>query len=172
MQAALKLEPLSPIINSDFCELLYTEEKFVAAISQCRKTLEMDPDYLPVRGPLEYSYLAQNEFGEAAQISIEGALKSGRHPEWPAQLRSAYHSGGIKALLDVELKHQMEIRADVLQLATAQLRLGRKEDAMQTVLAGYRARDFFLPWVACRPDFAPLRSDARFLTVLRAMGLS
>lgn len=171
MEAALKLDPLSSIVNADLCELLFDEQRFGAAVEQCKKTIDMDPDFIPPRGPLEEAYLAEGKYDQAAAVSIESALKSGQHSDWPRQLRAAFQTSGIRGLMQVELQHFVEAKNAPFFIARDQLKLGENEEALQTVINGYQSRDFFLPFIACNPEFAPLRSDPRFLDILRRIGL-
>lgn len=175
MQTALKLDPLSPVINSDLCELLHNEEQFDAAIAQCEKTIDMDPDFLPARGPLEAIYLAEKKYALAADTAIEEALKTGHDSSFPQQLRTSFQTLGIRGLLQAELEHfekNSAAGASPLFVALGQIRLGDKEEAMQTLVKLYQSHDFFLPWIACEPEFTPLRSDPRFVDIVRRMGLS
>jgi Tfp pilus assembly protein PilF len=172
MATALKFDPQSSIINADFCDLLFDEQHFDATIDQCQKTLAADPDFLPARYPLAAAYLAEAKYDKAAEILIQIVLKLGEFPEWPDQLRTAFQASGIRGLFQADLRNLVANGAPSFLIAQDQLRLGQKEEALQTIMDGYRTRDFFLPYIACNPEFAPLRSDPRFMDVLHRMGLS
>lgn len=172
MKMALDLDPHSPIINTDSCSLLYVERQFDAAIDQCLKTISIDTDFIPVRGMLASVYLAKGDYDKAVETSITNALKVGAYPELPSQLRAAYQKSGIRGFLEVDLQHRIEVEGTEFETAVDQLRLGRREEAIQTILHAYHSRDFFLPYIACSPVLEPLRSDPRFMDVVRSMGLS
>ena len=49
--------------------------------------------------------------------------------------------------------------------------LGDKELAFRCLEKAYQKHDFFLPWIKVDPWMDPLRSDARFKSFLRRVGL-
>src|SRR6478752_912242 len=55
---AIELDPLSPIINADLGQVLYTARRYDEAIAQLRKTLEIDPTF----------YYAHYNLGMALQL--------------------------------------------------------------------------------------------------------
>lgn len=173
MEAALREDPQSPIVNSDLCELLFFRQQYDAAIDQCGKTRDIDPDFVLVFGPLEAAYLAEKNYPAAADVAVRKALKRGEDPQFPNQLRTAFRGSGIRGLLRVEAQ-QLTQSSDppAYFVARAELRLGKKERAVQMLLRAFHDRDFFLPYLACDPEFAPLRSDPRVQDILHRLGLS
>ena len=49
--------------------------------------------------------------------------------------------------------------------------LGEKDEAFNCLEKAYQAHDFFLPYLKVYPNMDPLRSDARFVELLRRIGL-
>jgi serine/threonine-protein kinase len=65
MQKALELDPLNLSLNTDSCKVFYTTRQFDKAIAQCRRVLELDPDFAPGHARLSAAYTAKKMYPEA-----------------------------------------------------------------------------------------------------------
>jgi serine/threonine-protein kinase len=65
---AAKLEPLSPLVLSDYGRTLYRARRFQEAVAQFRRALDLDPDFVPALVRLADTYVllaARRELSEA-----------------------------------------------------------------------------------------------------------
>ena len=65
IQYAYELDPLSRVINLNRARILHFARQYDKAISRCRKTIEMFPDYLIAHRRLGMSYAENGNFQEA-----------------------------------------------------------------------------------------------------------
>ena len=61
---------------------------------------------------------------------------------------------------------------DPYYIAIVYLGLGEQEQTFAWLDRAYEERSFLLPWLKVEPKFDRLRSDPRFLSQLRRVGLS
>jgi len=172
MRRALELDRVSPVINSDLCELLYSERNYSAAAVQCRKTIDLDPDFVASYARLESIYFMQGQFDLAAATAIERTLKEGHDSQTPGMLRDAYARSGIRGLTQIELDVRLKWTPQPgYTAARYYAKLGENDRALQALLSSYQAHDFFLPYVKSDPLFDPIRSDPRYIELLKKIGL-
>ena len=168
MARALALQPLSPLVNADSGQLLLTLGEYQHAAEQCRRTLDLDPDFQPVRGYLRDTYLELNLTDDALENQITGVPD----PQFKILLRKSYQSSGMrgvwKALIEDQLKSARPFSYD---LARWYALLGDRDQAFYWLEQEYQTRRFFLVFVKMEPAFASLGSDPRYTNLLRRVGL-
>jgi len=173
MRKAENLDPLSLIINSDLAELLLIAHSYDESLRQSRKTLEMDPNFALAHNQLGQAYL-QKQMYDPAIAELEKAVQlSAGSPTCEANLARAYAasgsgSGAEKLLSDLK-KRSNPSASLASEIAMIYAALGNRDQAMNWLEKGYEER--FNPGVLLRPGFDPLRSDPRFETLVRRIGL-
>jgi tetratricopeptide (TPR) repeat protein len=65
VERARELDPLSPVINSDFALYLHFAARHDEAIAQCNRILELDPDFFPTHLYLGMTYCHTGEYKKA-----------------------------------------------------------------------------------------------------------
>jgi TolB-like protein/Tfp pilus assembly protein PilF len=173
MKKAENLDPLSLIINADLAELLVLAHLSDESIEQSRKTIEMDSSFALAHNQLAQAYL-QKHLNEEAVAELQKALQlSGSSPTVMANLARAYVASGkrseaLKLLNDLK-KRSNSTYSHGSEIAVIYAALGDTDQAMIWLAKGYEER--FNPGVLLRPGFDPLRSDPRFQTLIRSIGL-
>jgi TolB-like protein/Tfp pilus assembly protein PilF len=163
---ALKLDPLSPIINADFAWTYFCARRFDKAERQARKTLEIDPQFF-----LAHYYLGQvlqfkGHFGEAI-AEFQKAVDLNGDPDSLGMLGQAYARNGQKdEAQKVLLRLNEEAKSRyVAPYATAlvYLGLGEKERALDELERAYQRGDTnYLFVVRVDPMLDDLRGHPRF----------
>lgn len=169
------LEPLYAVRTQALAILYYYRRDFDNAVAQMRHALELSPGFPAAHYGLGRIYSAMGRQDAAAE-QIELALKSGRISAYLVELARIYAVSGDAARVGrllTELSDRERqgdpISADRLgYLAASQ---GRVDDAFGILEAARDRRSPNLLWLAVDPRVDSLRSDARFPTLLRSIGL-
>src|SRR5437773_12262682 len=144
----------------------YYPRHYDEAITQLRKTLEMDPGYYYAHVDLGQVLAAKRAFGEAIS-EYQKARALNDDPFVLALLGHAYASSGNKAeglkILDQlkELSKQRYVAA--YNFAIVYLGLGDKEEALRWLQKSYQDRaGYDIATIKVDPFLDPLRGDPRF----------
>ncbi len=173
MRKAESLDPLSLVINADLAELLALAHSYDESILQSRKTIEMDPNFGLAHNHLGQAYLQKQMYGEAIAELQKAVQLSGGGPTCMANLARAEAASGKRSeagkLLGDLKKRSSPGYSHGSEIAVIYAALGDSDQAMNWLEKGYEER--FNPGVLLRPGFDPLRSDPRFLDLVRRIGL-
>jgi tetratricopeptide (TPR) repeat protein len=172
---AQQLDPLSLIINTNVGSMLSYAGRHDEAIEQIRKTLEMDPNFIPGHWYLGMSYTYKAMYPEAIAEFQKALELSGASPGVLGLLGNAYALAGNRenahrALADL---HELSKRHYVAPINTALIYtgLGDKERAFEWLEKALEDRSRLVIFLKVEPEYDPLRSDPRFTNLLRRIGL-
>ena len=167
MHRALELDPLSPIMNTDMGWVLYAAGRYDEAIEQLKKTLEMDPDYCAAHWTLGKVYEARGMYQEA--ITEFGNQKD------TALLGHALAISGRKGeavkILDGLTRPDADSNTPKLSIACLYWGLGDAAHGEQWLERAFEERDHRLVYLKFDPTTPDLRSDQRFLSFVKRVGL-
>jgi eukaryotic-like serine/threonine-protein kinase len=177
----LESDPLSLIINAELGFAYYWAREYDQAITQYRKTLDMDPNFVFASLAIAQAYQQntkaneQEMYGKAlAELTRARPIAQG----WPfidGELACVYARLGMRkealTILD-ELKDRTARGwVDPLILAFVYTDLGDKDQAFAWLDKAYEERATWIIWLGVEPKFDSLRSDQRFAELLRRIGL-
>jgi serine/threonine-protein kinase len=172
---AKKLDPLSVPINTDQAYMLYYYGKADEALKAVRAALEMNPKF-----PLAYFWLGRIYASQGRYPEAEKALQQiGPLRTWTpamAVLGFLYAKEGKRKEAEgvlaefAELEHQGRYPSSYA-IAVIYVGLGDRERAFQSLDAAYEERSHWLVWLKRDPRWNEIRSDARFQTLVRKVGL-
>jgi tetratricopeptide (TPR) repeat protein len=174
LQKAGNLDPLSLIISTDLAEELLIARRYDEASKQIRKTINMDPFFALAHYVLGEVFL-QTQMNTEAVAEFQKAIDlSPGSAAFTANLAYAYAVSGkrdnaINVLNGLKNGSQYA-SSDLPEIALIYVGLGEKDQAMAWLEKAFAER--FNPGVLMRPAFDPLRSDPRFETLIRRVGLS
>jgi hypothetical protein len=138
--------------------------------------LTMDPNFVLAHLDLGDGYAGKSMYSEAVAEWEKFGIMSGQNPEELATLKEAFLKSGIDGYRRKQLE-QLEQRTNehrhVFASNVAELHalLGNREQALAWLYKAYEERDFTLILLKVRPGYDSLRSDPRFIALLRNMGL-
>jgi tetratricopeptide (TPR) repeat protein len=183
MKKALELDPFSPPLNNYMGMAYLFAGDYEKSLAQFERTIDLAPTF-----PIAHYFFAGllEEMGNYERAIAEGEkgdLLSGSSPEEAeadaARSRKALQTGGVKAYWQLQLRMRLEAYRHsrpgyptALHIAALYARIGDKENALRWLEKSYENREGqSLTLVRSMPSFRDLRSDPRFLDLLRRMGL-
>ncbi len=174
MKKALTLDPLSYSINTGIGHVLYLSRQYDLAIDQYRKVVESDPEFVPARLWFGRPYLQKGMFKEAIEQVEEAVRLSHETTVSLATLAQAFAAAGriadAKKLLDKLLTRGTQQYVPSYWIALVYTSMGKKDEAMKYLERAFLERSSWLVWANVEPRFDPLRSDARFASLLARIG--
>jgi TolB-like protein/Tfp pilus assembly protein PilF len=173
MRRAQELEPLSLIINTNLGWAFYYARQYDQAIEQYKRTLEMDADFANARLRLGEAYEQKGMYEDAATEYQKAVTLSRWNQRMVGSLGHAYAASQKKdeaRKVVQELKENSKVRyVSPITIALVYVSLGQKDEALAWLERGYEERESGM--MLRNPQFDSLRSDPRFDTLMRKIGL-
>ncbi len=169
IRKALDLDPLSAHINWHVGKIYFLARNYDLAISQCQKSLEMNPKFMPALGLLRRIYQSQ---GDAEKTIAEIDRLWGRSLLEIVALKRAYEKSGWQAIWQKQLDWAKEEEMPPLRYAELYTQIEDFDRAIEWLEKAYEQRSSSLVYLNVFASFDPLRSDERFKALLRKIGLA
>ena len=170
---ALKLDPVSLVINNNLGSSLYFARYYDEAIDQLQQVLRMDPNFAYAHWDLGRVYLQKQMYAEAiAELEKADTLLGGLQVR--AELGYAYGRSGKRKEAQQQLEYLIELstRDPVAPATVASIYagLGNNDQALRW-LSKACDQQFGVFRLKADPQWDSLRSDKRFQDLLRRIGL-
>jgi TolB-like protein len=179
---AVKLDPFSAAMNGASALYYYHEHKFRESLDVCRKTMEINPDFIGAYWTSFDAYIKMGENLNAAKVLQQLMLRDTLTLKVSSILKEVYTKSGINGILNWLIEWQKNNPAANLYLAKWCSMLGRKEEALDRLekalkerlseIPGINSLPDEIPRIYNSPDYENLRSEPRFLAIIKKMGLS
>lgn len=173
-QLAQGLDPLSIPIYEDLARAFYHARQYDQAILAALKTLELDPNYYRINGWLNFAYEQKGFYDQAIETQLKAMSLVGVKPEELEASRATYKATGWKGYWqrDLELTKQRAKEIYVLPYNLARIcaRIGDDDQAFAWLERAYKEHSDHLVLLKVDPILNPLRSDPRFVALLRRVG--
>ncbi|MBI2947071.1 MAG: hypothetical protein HYY23_05460 [Verrucomicrobia bacterium] len=174
VRRALESDPLSVVAIWHAGLVYYWLRRYDQAIEQFLRAHELDSSAVNPLNWLAKAYDHSGQPKEAFATLQKLSIPSQLLPERMAALKEAYERDGIKGYHQTQLDWLTGVPdADRNEYGITRLsaRLGHTERALQGLQHAYEERFPTLYYIKMDPDFESLRTDARFLELLRKIGL-
>jgi TolB-like protein/Tfp pilus assembly protein PilF len=164
---ALRLDPLSIIINTDLGQVFYYAREYERAIEQFEKTIDMAPGFAITHFFLAFAHAQKGDLDQAiAEAEQALSLTRGSNPLILSQLGTLYALSGdqAKALEKLEALKSMH-RARYVSpfcVALVHMALGQHDTAFDWLRKAHAARDHWMETLQVHPILDPLRADSRY----------
>ncbi len=172
---AQELDPLSLSISSSRGFILENARRYKEAIEQLRRVIEIDPNRYQTLWTLALTYLANHQFDASITTAEKAVTVSGRAPGALGVLGLAYGAAGRKGdankIVDELLQLQKRRYVTPMALVYVYIGLGNKDQAFVWLEKAYGERSNHIAFFKVSPVVDPLRSDPRFIELLRRTGL-
>ncbi|HVG18312.1 MAG TPA: tetratricopeptide repeat protein, partial [Blastocatellia bacterium] len=175
MKKAQELDPLSGIINTELGWIHYAAREYDRAIEMYRSVIDLDPDFALAHWRLGEAFKQTGMYDEAIREIQEAARLSGRSPRMVARLGHAYAVAG-KRREALEALHELNGMSErqyvsPYEIAIIYAGLGEKELVFEWLGRAYDDRSSWLTFLKVEPSFDTLRSDLRFVDLVKQVGL-
>ena len=176
LKRARDLDPLSLIINTNLGLSFYWARRYDLAIEQLKDAIELEPNFFRAHLHLGMAYERKSMYREAFD-ELQKARSINEDPWTIAGLGHAYASSGERAEAKKLLAQLTELsRGQYVSCATlAVVYAGFGDEVDQTIEMlekAYEERSALLIWLKVWSIFDNLRSDARFVRLLRRVGFT
>jgi len=173
---AQQIDPLSLLAGFYFGVILVFARQYERAIEEFQKTLEMDPTFLASRIWLPYPYALKGMNKEAIAEAQKTMKLSGGHPLLVmVNLAIMYSSAGKRddamKVLEELLELSKKSYASPLLIAAIYWELNQKDNAFKWIEKAYEERDHWMISLKSWPTWDTLRSDPRFIELLKKLNL-
>lgn len=172
---AQSLDPFAPIIQSDFAVAYYLNHQNQEAVTRLRKILEANPDFIPALTNLGYILAAAGKYPEA-RVELQRVVALGGNEHYLEELAplvseaSGNHRQSQKQIEDILRNWKPNEDADA-RVAFLYSEMGDKENTLRYLEIAYRNRSWLLLLIKEDPTFDFLRSDPRFQSLEKQIGL-
>lgn len=176
LKKARDLDPLSLIINTNIGLNFYWARQYDRAIEQLELALELEPNFFRAHLHLGMCYERKRMYQEAI-AEFEKARFISENSWTLAGLGQCHASFGARAEAEELLDQLLELsRRQYVSCATIAVVYAGFEDridqTMEWLEKAYEERSGLLIWLKVWPIFDHLRSDARFVRLLRRIGFA
>jgi tetratricopeptide (TPR) repeat protein len=165
IKLARELDPLSLAVNGTLARVYRDARQFGKALEQCRKTLDLDPNFAMGHWCLGQVYIGEHRYAAAIQ-ELELANTLGTTPLLLRDLAWAYAAVGnkpkAKAILDSLMGKAQPEYMSPYSIGVVHAALGEKDEAFRWLERAFAERDCQITYLALDPELDSLRSDPRF----------
>jgi serine/threonine protein kinase/tetratricopeptide (TPR) repeat protein len=172
---AQELDPLSVQIKLNLCMIYWNNlRQYDKAISLCREILEMDPQYLMAHYVLGATYSLQDRYSEALSEfqTYERLAPEDIYVQWNYAVLYARMGDRKRAeeYLGKIVSYAKQRYFSRTALAEVFAQLGYTDRAMECLEKAYSERQPTIRDARTKPFLDPLRSDPRFIALLKKIG--
>ena len=175
MKRAIELDPFDLHFNLDLGFRFYTARRYDEAIVQFQKCLSLDPHSYEIYSGLGLAYEQLGQYDEAlAQYQVGRSFNPDNlEMIWGlgrVDAARGNRSGAVKVVAQLEQLSKQRYISDYFPALIYAL-LGDKDHAFASLEKAYKAQDLWIKWIKVDPAFDRIRSDPRFMDLLRRIGL-
>ncbi|HJS98739.1 MAG TPA: winged helix-turn-helix domain-containing protein [Terriglobales bacterium] len=174
-ERARNLDPLASIVNNDLCRKLTFARRYDEALAQCKANMDLDSNSARSLWIVGDVYAAKGMESEAVSSFLEALKRAGAPPHMIAAAQAGARDGGLKGYWQALVRFTPESMAKgyigPFDAALGYTYAGDADKAMPWLEEAVKTRSFGITYLGVDPTFDPLRSDPRFVSLLKRMGL-
>jgi len=168
IDAAQKLDPISPIIRAAKAKISLMGRRYDQAIKQSREALDLQPNFAPASLILLQAYALREQYPEAIAAAKRYAEE---HGKWNFELACVYALAGNKAELDKLMGEMTDETAQLSSYDKAVLcAISRdKGGALHWLELAIEQRSLEVVWIRVDPRLDNIRAEPGFQKLLARM---
>jgi TolB-like protein/Tfp pilus assembly protein PilF len=167
---ALQLDPVSSRSYTSIGFVYYYARQYDEALAQIERAIALHPDPFEAAFSLSVVYVEKEEYDKA----IQEFQKMGNAPHGLGHMGNAYARRGMKAearaVVPKLKEHVDKTGIGRYEIALVYAGLQENDKAFEWLESAYQVRDKGLTYLKVDPCLDPLRSDARFATLVERVG--
>jgi TolB-like protein/DNA-binding winged helix-turn-helix (wHTH) protein len=185
MKTAIRLDPLSPPIDSFLGRTYLWARRYDDALTQWQHCIQRFPNFPINHVRLAHLYTYIGKFDEAIAEETKARILSGQDARAALSqedaLRAAFVARGQRGYWEKTLEFSLAVNQTSAPapegyntsygLAILYARLGERDKALESLEQAYRERELPMTEIGVEPALDPLRTDVRFQSLLRRVGL-
>ena len=176
IKSALELDPISLLTNKLVGWVFNFARQYDQAIETLKNAIEMDPDFRGLHFQLGKAFLGKAMYQEAIAKFRESESRSGGwNPHAESYIGIAYAQMGnrdeAQRILNDLLRRSKEIYVPPFMLARLYFGLGEDDRGFEWLDRAYEKHDTMLASVKVHPVLDTVRSDPRYIALLKKMNL-
>ncbi|KPJ70282.1 hypothetical protein AMJ44_00120 [candidate division WOR-1 bacterium DG_54_3] len=176
IKRASELDPLNLLIKTSVGRIFYYNRQHDQAIEALHKSLEMDPNFVNTHYCLGLTYMQKSRYEEAlAEFQKEKNISKGVNPLVEPSIGVTYalmgEKGKARQVLDDLLERSREMYVTPYGLALVYFSLEERDEGFKWLDKALEVRDRWLCFLNVDPLFDSVRSDPKFTTLLKNIGL-
>jgi len=175
-EKAHELDPLSLAETENVALALYRARRYDETIALSRQVLQMDENFVPARIQLGLSYVQQGKRDESI-AELQRALDlSGHNPDILGMIGFANAAAGRRVEAQATLAELKRLSkkqyVSPFDIAGVLIGLGENDEAFKWLDKALAERVWIMGFIKVEPVFDGLRSDERYLSLVRRIGLT
>jgi TolB-like protein/DNA-binding winged helix-turn-helix (wHTH) protein/Tfp pilus assembly protein PilF len=174
-ERARELDPLATIVNYDLCGMLFFARRYDDALAQCKANLDLDPNSVRSLWLIGGIYAAKGMNSEAVSAFLQAMQLGGAPPGMIAAAKTGARDSGLKgfwkALTAFLPENVANGNLEPFDAAVSYANAGDNDLALRSLEKAVEARCYGITYLGVNPIFDDLRSDPRFVSLLRRIGL-
>jgi TolB-like protein/DNA-binding winged helix-turn-helix (wHTH) protein len=181
MKTAIRLDPLSAAVDSFLGRTYLWARRYSDAQAHLQQSVQRFPNFALNHMRLAHLYTYMDKFDESIAEETKAWVSSGIDAAEAANradaLRLALASKGPSGYWERVLEFSRtavnapEAYSSSYGIAIVYTRLGEKDQAIDSLELAFTQRQLAMTEIAVEPAFDPLKSDARFVTLQRRVGV-
>jgi tetratricopeptide (TPR) repeat protein len=151
-------------------------QQYERAREQLERALELDPNYAHAHWLLGWTAGIESRFEESIACLQKAVALSDNYPWFLAHLGWAYGISGradeARAVLSQLSVRRREQYLRSVYFALVHVGLDERDEALDWLEKAYEERDIWLTWLKQDPTFEGLRSEPRFIALIKKVGVA
>jgi TolB-like protein/Flp pilus assembly protein TadD len=173
---AKELDPLDAWLYDDKGWMLLSRRRPEQAIPEFRRAIELNPKFPAAHLSLAVAYIRLHEY-DKARGETQRAEQLGGDPTRVLEILGSVQalSGdtkGAQATISRLINHQISGRVSPYSVALIYAQLGDKKEALDWLEKAYKEKDTWIVWIGVLVEWDGLRSEPRFIDILRELKMA